>query len=165
VFNHSYVPDPAQRRDPLTSPLCAPDLSGLPPALVVTAEHDLLRDEGDRYADRLAAAGVPVRHHVAPGVDHAFTHVAPTGPTRDVLDVVVDEVRRADPCPLRGPPRSTAAARVSRRAQAAAVAPRRPQVGRHRASAHSTNLPAARPPCRRHPGRLDTARSGSSIVQ
>ncbi|WP_088287897.1 alpha/beta hydrolase [Kineosporia sp. A_224] len=95
VFNHSYVPDPARLADPLVSPLHAGDLAGLPPALVVTADHDLLRDEGDRYAERLAAAGVPVRHHVAPGVDHAFTHVEPTGPTRDFLDVVVAEVGAA----------------------------------------------------------------------
>lgn len=95
LFNHSYVVDPARRADPLVSPLHASDLAGLPPALVVTADLDLLRDEGDRYAERLAAAGVPVRHHVAPGVDHAFTHVEPTAPTRDLLDVVVAEVRAA----------------------------------------------------------------------
>jgi acetyl esterase len=92
IFNFSYVTDPARRTDPLASPLYAQDLSGLPPALVVTADYDLLRDEGDRYARLLAEAGVPVRHHVVPGVDHAFTHVEPTGPTRDFLDVVVAEV-------------------------------------------------------------------------
>lgn len=95
VFNTSYLPDPARRTDPLASPLHAPDLTGLPPALVVTAEHDLLRDEGDRYAQRLAAAGVPVRHHVVAGVDHAFTHVEPIAPTRAFLDVVVAEVLAA----------------------------------------------------------------------
>ena len=95
VFNFSYVPDPARRTDPLVSPLHATDLSGLPPALVVTTEYDLLRDEGDLYAARLAAAGVPVRHHVAPGVDHAFTHVAPVGPTREFLDLLVEEVTAA----------------------------------------------------------------------
>jgi acetyl esterase/lipase len=95
AFNYTYVKDPAVRFDPLASPLHAPDLSGLPATLVVTAELDLLRDEGDRYAGRLREAGVPVDHYVAPGVDHYFTHVAPTEPTRLFLDRVVAATRSA----------------------------------------------------------------------
>ena len=59
-FWSNYLPDPTAGEDPLASPLRAPDLHGLPPALVVTAEFDPLRDEGDAYATRLAAAEIPV---------------------------------------------------------------------------------------------------------
>ena len=67
-----WVPDPALRADPTVSPLYATDLSGLPPAIIVTAEHDPLRDEGDLYAARLAAAGVPVQHRCEPKMIHGF---------------------------------------------------------------------------------------------
>jgi cation diffusion facilitator CzcD-associated flavoprotein CzcO/acetyl esterase/lipase len=62
--------DPVDRADPKASPLRADDLSGLPPAMVVTCQFDPLRDEGDAYADALAAAGVPVRHLQCEGQTH-----------------------------------------------------------------------------------------------
>jgi acetyl esterase len=65
--------DPANPdRDPYLFPLTAPDLAGLPPALVVTAEFDPLRDEGVAYARQLAAAGVIVEHAHAEDQMHGF---------------------------------------------------------------------------------------------
>lgn len=67
-----YVPDPAMRADPLVSPLRARSLTGLPPAVVVTAGFDVLRDEGIAYSERLQADGVPVDAHHYPGTIHGF---------------------------------------------------------------------------------------------
>jgi acetyl esterase len=71
-FWDHYAPDPATRVNPYASPLRAASLAGLPPAYLVTAEHDPLRDEGFAYADRLRAARVAVEHRHFGSQIHAF---------------------------------------------------------------------------------------------
>ncbi len=71
-FRGHYCPG-ADLRDPRLSPLLADDFRGLPPATVVTAEFDILRDQGRAYAERLQAAGVPVTHREVLGMLHDFT--------------------------------------------------------------------------------------------
>ena len=71
-FNAQWVPDRTRWSDPGVSPLHAPDLSGLPEALIVTAEHDPLRDESEAYARRLRGAGVAAELRREPGLIHNF---------------------------------------------------------------------------------------------
>ncbi|MCA2218466.1 alpha/beta hydrolase [Jidongwangia harbinensis] len=70
-FWDAFAPPGVDRADPDLNPLAA-DPAGLPPAVVVTAELDILRDEGERYAARLQAAGVPVVCARYQGVNHNF---------------------------------------------------------------------------------------------
>lgn len=71
-FHGHYVPKDAEPNDFRLTPLNAPDHSGLPPAYIVTAGFDPLRDEGAAYAEKLKAAGVPVTHIDYPTMIHGF---------------------------------------------------------------------------------------------
>ena len=71
-FWDHYLPEPSRRTEPDASPLHTVDLSGLPPAVVLTAEHDVLRDEGEAYAARLEEANVPTDLQRYAGQMHGF---------------------------------------------------------------------------------------------
>jgi acetyl esterase len=71
-FWSHYLSDLAQATHPYASPLRAPDLRGLPPTWILTAEYDVLCDEGQAFADRLLQAGVAVESQCAWGLNHGF---------------------------------------------------------------------------------------------
>lgn len=71
-FIQQYVPENINKKDPLIAPLNAEDFTSLPPALVVLAQYDPLRDEGMHYAEKLKQANVPVKVSCYEGMIHGF---------------------------------------------------------------------------------------------
>jgi acetyl esterase len=103
IFDGAYAA-PALRSHPHISPAATQNLTpkngkhplaGMPRTVVVTAEQDILREEGARYAEELRAAGVEVAYLDVPGVDHAFFGAGPAATARDAMTFVADEVTRA----------------------------------------------------------------------
>jgi acetyl esterase/lipase len=84
-----YLNDPSEADDVRACPLRARDLGNLPPALIITAEYDPLRDEGRAYADRLRADGTPAEYREIPGMLHGFAT------SMGALDVGRQAVREA----------------------------------------------------------------------
>ena len=72
----AYLSHNVFREDPKVSPLFAADLMGVASALIITADHDPLHDEGDEYAAKLKAANVAVDHTCWPGMVHGLASIA-----------------------------------------------------------------------------------------
>jgi acetyl esterase len=89
----AYLPDPAQRVHPWASPLRAASFADLPPALVLTAEFDPLRDEGEAYAEKLRAAGVPATVRRFEGAIHGF--LGSPGDRRESGRLILEHLREA----------------------------------------------------------------------
>jgi acetyl esterase len=90
-----YLGDRAEPVPPLASPAHAPDVSGFPPTLMITAQYDPLRDEGLAFATRLASSGVPVDlHHFGRGF-HSFDSFDATRLGLECLDIQVRALQRA----------------------------------------------------------------------
>lgn len=91
----TYLPSPADARRPEVSPIFADDLHGLPPAVIITAGFDPLRDEGRLYAEQLERAGVPVRHRCETALIHGYLSMDLLSSCAAARDRLCDDVRAA----------------------------------------------------------------------
>ncbi|HIK11224.1 MAG TPA: alpha/beta hydrolase [Oscillatoriaceae cyanobacterium M33_DOE_052] len=89
---HQYLSTPADGENPLASPLLATDLTNLPPATIITAEYDILRDEAEAYGERLRQAGIPVTITRYDGMIHGFVSM---GAFLDTAAVALTEITTA----------------------------------------------------------------------
>jgi acetyl esterase len=100
-----YAQQPAQRTLPYASPMHAVSLHSVAPAVVVTAEHDILRGEAERYVERLRADGVPATLYEFPGQIHGFVQMRGVlSDAHRAMDLIAGSIRDAlhhatDPSP------------------------------------------------------------------
>jgi len=94
-FREAYLARPQDGLNPLASPLLAPSLAGLPPALVITAEHDVLTSDGQDYAARLKEAGVAAGSSSYPGMIHLFFGMAALTRRENGLDEAAAALKKA----------------------------------------------------------------------
>ena len=98
-FWDAYAPNKSERNKPYVAPLKSSleQLKGLPPALIITDENDVLRDEGEEYGRQLRRAGVPVTAVRILGTIHDFAILAPlkdTTETRGAIDIAICTLKK-----------------------------------------------------------------------
>ncbi len=102
-FRRRYLPDKSTWADPKASPLFEENLKGVPPALVITAEFDVLRDEGKEYADKLSAAGTDVEYINVEGVIHGFLSMTGVLPkARGTLSLIGKRINKMSESTVNG---------------------------------------------------------------
>ncbi|MCY7347862.1 MAG: alpha/beta hydrolase [Pyrinomonadaceae bacterium] len=93
-FWNYYLENEGQKSEKYVAPLLADNLSGMPPTILITAEHDPLRDEGEQYAQRLADAGISVKSQRFDGVVHEFFGLAgAVSKAKDALTFAADGLK------------------------------------------------------------------------
>ncbi|AQQ54988.1 carboxylesterase [Planococcus lenghuensis] len=94
-LNMCYVPEKHQAENPLASPVLANVGNSLAPALMLIAEHDAFRTEGEFYAEKLRAAGIEVHDEIFEGCYHAFTHQGPKEKAEQAWNLIAEKIREA----------------------------------------------------------------------
>jgi acetyl esterase len=93
-YAQKYLPEQVDRKDPYVSPYFTHHFQYLPPAYIITAEYDPLRDEAESYAHQLKKAGVSVIHHRFPGMIHGFVSMVTfIEEAREALQMICDTLQ------------------------------------------------------------------------
>ena len=95
-FATQYLPNSKEAVNPYASPILAKDLKKLPPAVVILAEKDDLLADGQKYADRLIAEGIPTKIYIQKGIGHlAGNGARASAMAQESLNVAVEALRKA----------------------------------------------------------------------